>query len=320
MVTSGLLISSFTLKKRFKRSEEKIGLNPYKFKNFKSDFDILTHLKNFMIAHQEIRDDVKKKKLFGIDIETIKELDGINYRAITCIIKCGSYGIEAEITNKDTKNVVYTRRENEADTKKFRCLFYIPKNVENNVTVKGIVVFQMIGNFGVKSITTEYLKNYFSQIEITYESNMISISNYFQRIIRDDKLSKITFVKNNISPDDSDNIFVNKGKEERSYIMPQLKNNIFDTILGLIETRSNGISSIIEIEDKEYDDIKMAFKVGDSTKTISLQNISQFSIVEDVPDEIYRIAIINPEIFIGYIIETIEPYCDNMIIHHNLEE
>ena len=149
---------------------------------------------------------------------------------------------------------------------------------------------------------------------------MISISNYFQRIIRDDKLSKITFVKNNISPDDSDNIFVNKGKEERSYIMPQLKNNIFDTILGLIETRSNGISSIIEIEDKEYDDIKMAFKVGDSTKTISLQNISQFSIVEDVPDEIYRIAIINPEIFIGYIIETIEPYCDNMIIHHNLEE
>ena len=64
----------------------------------------------------------------------------------------------------------------------------------------------------------------------------------------------------------------------------------------------------------------MAFKIGDSTKTISIQNISQFSIVEDIPDDIYKISLINPEIFIEFIIETIKQYCEKMIIHYELEE
>lgn len=318
MITSGLLISSFYLRKRYSREEEKIALNSYEIGNQKNDFNVINYLNEFMLKYTNYIDDDKSMKVFSVERGSIIHNEKTDYRFISCIIKSGSYGIESDITDRLTDEVVYTKQYDDADVKKFRCLFYVPKNKKNFIAKKGIIVFQTIGNYGVKTITLKLLRNFFADADLTFETRCISVVAFLKEILSQDKLKKVSFIKNVMSSDDSDNIYVNRGKEVLTYVNPHLKSNVLQSLIDLIERKSHNEQSIIEIDDKFFSDIKLTFKIKESQKTVSLSKIDKFSIIEDIPDNVYRMSVHDGKILVEYILDSIKDYIEYINMHEEI--
>lgn len=310
MVNSGLLISSFYITRKYSRNQKQLYLNKYYAEGKNNDLNAIDYLLEFMYENISIIDDDKMMKLFSIDEKSIIKKETENYCFVTCIVKSGSYGIESEITDRLTEQVVYKRTNNDADIKNFRCLFYVLKNINNYVVKKGIAVFQTIGNYGIKTITLKYLKKFFSEKNLIFEVKCISVYSFLKDKLENNKIKRISFIKNIMNSDDSENIFVNKGREELSYFEPHLKFTLVDKIKKLLANIEKKENYVIEIDDIEYEDIKFTFIIGKSQKTVSIQHIDKFSIVEDIPNEIYVESRYNSAILIDHMLSSIFDYID----------
>lgn len=318
MIESGILISSFYLKKRYDKTGEKQALLPYEILENKSDFSVTDYLLNFLYKSTNPIDDESLSKLFSIEKRSIKVEENSEFYYITCVIKSGSYGLESDITDRKTQDVVYSRKKDDADIKRFRCLFYIPKNKNNFLAKKGIIVFQTLGNYGVKTITLKHIKKFFSKNGFTFESRTISATDFLRNLIENNRLKKITFIKNVISEDDCDNLYVQCGREERSYVRPRLKDRIYHKLMNLVEKKFDKSNYAIEFGDECFEDIKLTFKIGNSQKTASITRIDKFSIVETIPQKIFKESTRNPDILVRYILNAINPYLKNMILYEEI--
>lgn len=159
MITSqGMLVCSFNLKQRFSRGEENVyPLNQqYELKLENETLRIEDAAKFFQIFCQEnskFTDDTIKMKLFSVKENSFCKIVRDTYTAVSFVIKSGGYGVEGEITDRTSQVVTYHRKENESDVKEFLCVVYIPHDIGNLQIKKGILVFQSIGAYGVKTIS-----------------------------------------------------------------------------------------------------------------------------------------------------------------------
>lgn len=310
MTNSGMLVCSFYLKKKFCREEnelyslnkEIVANNEDNPKSFSDFFEILSTFYNNNLSFS---DDEKTKKMFSIKEDSLFMQDADTYRAMTFVIKSGSYGIEADMTNRHTMKVSYHRNEDEADVKMFRCVVFIPKDIGSVSVNKGIFAFQSIATYGVKTITVHMMKRFFSELGFTLETRSVSIQSFLQKLIDQGSLNKITFIRNNISPNTADNILISTGREEKSYIKPHLNEKWLSKILAIFEKADK--DGIVEIPDDEnFDDLSIQFKLGNSLRTVRLKNLDRLSIVEDIPE---GIVCKNDETkLINYMIETANAY------------
>lgn len=320
MISSGLYIFSFDIKRKYSRGDKYVYLNPFKIGEVSNDFNVVQQILNFMRSHVNVIDDDKLMKLFSIENKTILQDETENGIYLTCIIKSGSYGLESDITDRKTSRVVYSRKSDDADIKRFRCLFYIPKNKANFVAKKGIAIFQSLGNYGVKSITLKRLRSYFSEQELTFESWCLSISDFFKKLIEQNNLNRITFIKNYISSDDSDNLYVTHGREEKTYRNPLLKPSYIQKLLDVIKKQENGNEGLIEIDDEKFIDIKVTFNIGKTQRTASLSNIDKFSIVVEIPEKVLKTSRADERIIINYMLETVDAYIKYINMYDEIKE
>ncbi len=322
MTNSAMLVCSFYLKKKFCRKDSEIyNLNqkivtsvdesPETFSDFFSLFS------SFCAQNELFSDDEKSRKMFSIKSGSLQSYDENTYRAISFIIQSGSYGVEADMTNRHTKEVSYHRSEDEADVKLFRCVVYIPKDVGNVNVNKGIFVFQSIATYGVKTITVETMKRFFSELGFTLETRSVSVQAFLQKLIEQGALNKITLFRNHISPNAADNILISTGREEQSFIKPKLRKEWLDKILQIFGKADQ--DNIIEIPDDEnFDDLSIQFKLGKNVRTVRLKNLDRLSIVEDIPDGI--ISKQDDSKLIKYMVETANAYKQNIIFEVSEKE
>lgn len=287
MISRGLLICSFYLKKKYSRSENDVlGLNgEYEYDDIKyaNFFDLLN---GFINNFSEFANDEKSMKMFAIDKNSVIKQQKEGYTIASGIINSGAYGMEGDLTNKKTKEVVYKRSKDDADIKMFNYMIYVPKDFEEKHVVKGIMLFETIGTYGVKTITTQNLKKFFSEkYGLTLETRSISVRVFLEKLLKKDKLNKITLVKNSVSRDRADNMFYNVGREEKTFIRPKLKDNLINYLLEKID----GVNSneVFEIDDDTYNDVKITFSHSNRTKTVRLMDIDHFSMIEDIPERVY---------------------------------
>ena len=127
MISSGLLVCSFYLKKKFSRgNDDVINLNNQIFGDENQEYDDIVVLFNAFLSEAiETKDDERSMKLFSVLPESIKNYDCKTYRAISFAVRSGSYGLESEITDRKTGKVKYKRTQDDADNKQFYCLIYI---------------------------------------------------------------------------------------------------------------------------------------------------------------------------------------------------
>lgn len=113
---------------------------------------------------------------------------------------------------------------------------------------------------------------------------------YLDKFFNHGVLQKIRMIRYDIPEDVSNRIGINYGvkqtREERVICKP----------IGFLERKKKEIdewrrgqrscTNIIEIEDFEYNDLKLEFKLGRVNKVISLADISNLRVTEEVTDRV----------------------------------
>lgn len=314
MIKHGLLICSFQAKKKYSVGEKELYNlnNQYSYDEYTYS-DIFEMMKLFMENYQDYYDDEKLMKMFAISQESIQFEDKNTYSIMSCIVLSGAYGIESKMTNKNTKEVVYTRTKEDADIKQFQMLIYVPKDVNGKSVSKGIVIFETIGNFGVKTITIQNMKQYFSEkFGLTLFTRSVSVRIFIEKLLKEGKLSRLTLINNKLSVDASDSMFLNSGREEKAYIKPRLKDGWIKKILNYIDGNLSN-NDIFEIDDVTYDDIKLTFSHTGHTRTVSIMDLDSFSIVEDAPESIYPNGDVNRDKMKEHMEKVAQDYASKMI-------
>lgn len=316
MITSqGMLVCSFNLKQRFSRGEENVyPLNQqYELKLENETLRIEDAAKFFQIFCQEnskFTDDTIKMKLFSVKENSFCKIVHDTYTAVSFVIKSGGYGVEGEITDRTSQVVTYHRKENESDVKEFLCVVYIPHDIGNLQIKKGILVFQSIGAYGVKTITTERLRDFFGKFDLTFETRSVSIASFIEKLIQQGSLYKLTLIRERVSQNPADNMLIATGREERVFIRPTLKPEWKLKLLTMFQhTDETGVFEIPEGED--YDDISIQFKLGERTRTMRLRNIERLSIVEEIPETLVRER--SADKIRNYMISTADMYKERMV-------
>lgn len=313
MINSGLLICSFFLKKRFSKGTNNIvELNNCIKDEYGNEYkDVWSLFNIFLNSSNDTTDDEKNMKLFSVDKTTIKNHSCQIYNAISFVVCSGSYGLESEMTDRKTGNINYKRTPDDADIKRFFCLVYIPKDVDGVNVQKGIMLFQTLSTYGIKTITSKQMKEFFSQKGLTLEMRSVSVRVFIEKIIEKSALKKVTLVKNKVSPDSSDNMFISKGREEKSYIRPIIKETWFKKFLDYLDGKHN--DDIFEINDEKYEDIRITFSLSGKSRTVKISDVEKFSVVEEIPDTIFKNGKYSLEEIPKYMLEIASSYKERMV-------
>lgn len=239
---------------------------------------------DFWERYGEYTNYIEEQKLFSFDKSVKIEDEEVNYKYFMGKINSGAYGIESEITNIETNKVVYKKKDKDADIKPFYFFLVIPKKNDKYEVEKGIIIFQNIGVYGIKTITMNYLKEYLIKyFNISIYSGNICPEIFVERLLKDNKINKLIVVKNNTSSDVSDNIGIGYGKQEVSYSKLIMKDSMKQKLINFSKNKNR----MFELEDSKYDQVKVNVEdTNGRVRTINLNNINNLSIIESVPKEI----------------------------------
>lgn len=317
MTSHGMLVCSFYIKKRFsKGTNELLPLNlPFSIEiedGKRAVFDDVFHmLSSFCQRNMFLSDDEKQQKVFAIKENSYHEYHEATYRSCTFIVKSGSYGIEGEITNRHTQEVTHRMNSDEAPVKEFRVIAYVHQDAGDVFVTKGILVFQSISSYGVKTITVDRFRRFLAEYDLTLETRSVSVRTFIEKLIEQGNLYKITLIRNQLSPNTTDNMLINTGREEVSYIHPTLRQEWLQKILTIFQKADE--TGICEIPDEEnFDDLSVHFRLGERTRTVRLKYLDRQSIIEDIPDEIIRDR--NENTLPNYMIQTAYEYDARMVL------
>lgn len=267
---------------------------------------------DFWKKHGEYNNNVEEQKLFSFDQMVKIEGEERDYKYFMGKVNSGAYGVESEITDIETNKVVYKKKGKDADIKPFYFFIAIPKENEKYEVEKGIIIFQNIGVYGIKTITMKYLKKYLSKyFNTSIYSGNICPEIFVERLLKDSRINKLIVIKNNISEDTADNIGIGYGKQEVSYSKLTMKDGIKERLINFTKSRNR----IFEIEDVKYDQVKV--NVEDASgriRTINLNNIDNLSVIESLPKEI-RMAngYPNQEKMLEHFKKVTDEYMEKMI-------
>ncbi|MDU1017461.1 MAG: hypothetical protein E6038_03010 [Clostridium perfringens] len=275
--------------------------------------------KSFFDAYSDSISDDYRKKTFSCFFHENYKGETDEYIYMYTLIKSGNYGSTSEIKDIDTNEVVYEKKANESEEKPFYLFIVIPKDNDRVIVQKGMLLFQNIGPYGVKTITTQYMQKYFSEnFGITINCRTIAPELFVRKILRKENISKLIMTRNHKSKDASDKLSSGYGVETR-----MLANLRFDEKLwGKISSKMNffikGKANLFEFEGFKYNDLRVEVNIGDKKRRINLNYIDNLSIIEDMPDSILGLDG-HPieELLVEHFKEVSNEYLSEMVLQIN---
>ena len=210
------------------------------------------------------------------------------YDYLAMRIKTGEYGVETELVDSQTGNITYTRGEREADVMPFGCCMLVPAGEHT----KGIFAFQSIGRYGIVTIVKKYIDAYLRRIDnsLRFVMGPVMPREYASKLFEEGILKSIRIIRYNIPDDQAERYGLDRGikevVEERVIRRPGgfLKNKKNE--IQRYFNRECGIKEIIQLDNFEMDDLKFEFQNGRRVKTLSLKNIDNLVISEDITEDI----------------------------------
>ncbi len=284
----GVNVSSFSFKEKNKKNAKCIPFDsnfsclkrncPYTCNNV---IELLETFYNLKISPEKTDSNQKyfktKKNSFKVE-----KIDGKVY---VCFDVCyGSYGTNSEITNIDTNEVEFNKKSNYADVNSFRVMFAFSEKKANYDIVKGVVLFQVIGHYGVKSVVNFKLKEFLS-LNFNVTPLFLTVSNreVIKQLMEKCKFKQITLIKNEPQAAFTNIWGINCGKETKTYLLGTIKEKekFVDIVTNLV-TSKNQVYEIIG----DYDDVSFTVENNGRTKTISVNNLDSINLVETLPDDV----------------------------------
>ena len=287
-----------------KESKEKVTISVFEL------------FEKFFETYSQSVNDENKQKTFNCtyDKESSSETDSYIYTYV--LIKSGNYGSSSEIKNLETQQVVYNKKANEAEEKPFYLFIVIPKDSTNIKVQKGIFMFQNVGSYGVKTITTEYMKDYFSDnFNISLNCKTVAPKLFLDKVLKRESIRKLYLTKNHKSYDTADNLSIGYGVETRVLANLHFTIPLWEKISHKINHFIAGQYNLFEFESNEYDGLKIEVDIGGTTRKINMRNIDNLSIIERIPDEIRDVdGHPKKDELIDYLQKVTEEYLKEMVL------
>lgn len=248
---------------------------------------VLEIFDQFFHQYQEMKKDEDRQKSFHCDLSSIKVFETNEYKVKYVRVLSGIYGSSSEILDGESQKVKIRKRASDIETRPFFVFVVIPKDNDCVTVQKGMLLFQNVGPYGIKTITTEYMKAFFAEYyKITIKCRTIAPELFVSKVIRAENIKKVHLIRNMKSADTADNLSVGYGSEVR-----ELRGIRFDTPLGTkimdgIRWFVGGKYRLFEFENQDYSSVKLTVDIGGRDRKIDLHNIDNLSIIEAIPDDI----------------------------------
>lgn len=320
MFNLSLTACSFYLKKSNSRKQDKIfSLNSDMSGTYNEQeytiYNAQELFESFFHAHENMEKDDIKKQTFSCRYEDSYTRDTAAFKMIYAKIQSGIYGTSSVIYDADTNRVKLKKSAKDIDVRPFYVFVILPKDTEDMKVQKGMLIFQNVGQFGVKTVTTDLMQSYFSSnYGITIICKTIAPELFIKKVIRRDNIKKLVMVKNVKSVDDAD-FRRGYGKEVREigelHFSDTFWSKIYDKILWVAGAKNN----LFEFEDISYDTLKVVVDIGGRNRKIDLHNLENLSIIEAIPEEI-RMSDGHPDeqLLIEHFTEVAAEYLDEMVL------
>lgn len=248
---------------------------------YSSAFDLI---RDFISANADLDDKEDSQQLFSctFDVENQGEMD--SYRYLIFTVYAGYYGYASELVNRKTKGTVHKKSRDEADVKPFYVVIVIPKDTEISSAQRGLLFFQEIGIYGVKTVTTKAMQEFFSQkLGLTFKTQNLAPDFYLKKLFETGIIQKIKLARNIQSADTADKLYgEGYGREERALIPVKITTQLKAKLKHVSEAKYN----FFTFENHDYPEVKMVVKVGDRLRTINLHGLDELSVEEALPDEL----------------------------------
>ena len=283
--------SFFLQKSNSKAGENVFDLNhPISIQTMTGDEEKISVLEMFNLffqQYQEMKKDEDRQKSFHCDVTSIKEFETNEFRVKYVRVFSGIYGSASEILDAESQKVKFRKTASDIETRPFYVFVVIPKDNERVTVQKGMLIFQNVGPYGIKTITTEYMRAFFAEYyKITIKCRTIAPELFVNKVIRSENIKKVHLIRNIKSADTADSLSIGYGSEVR-----ELRGVRFDTPFGTkimdgIRWFVGGKYRLFEFENQEYSAVKLTVDIGGRDRKIDLHNIDNLSIIEALPDDI----------------------------------
>lgn len=280
---------------------KKIGLSIYGFHVKDNDadetnlqnlrgHDFIDIIEEFSGQYNNVYDtDIEAENIFTI-LSTernirVNERGQLVYKFVSGEVKTGDFGIVSELIDT-TSGEVKNRNREDAEVLPFSFGFmYSGGNVNH-----GVVVFQTEGRYGMKTNFIKRLKKFLNQNYngIKIETSPMIPFQFVNTIMNSGSLKRIRFLRYVAPADTNQRLGANDGieiKEERIFSnLAGVIERRRDAIIGFIAGR-NGIREIANLDDFDYDELRMEFNIGGSTKTLNITNLDRLVITMELKPE-----------------------------------
>lgn len=286
---------SFYIKKQNSKSVNKIyNLNSEIEYSDDSDNILSTTVKDMFISFSNncsvAKKDNIKQKTFSCKYLSNQDIITDTFECLSFEIQSGYYGSVSTIVDADTREEKYIMTPNDVAEKKFYMFVVIPKDNTKVKVDKGMMIFQNIGVFGVKTITYERISHHFAdKYDITLKCLTISPELFIRKILVKENLKKMIMIKNHKSNDATDNYYTGFGTESRIIGNLCFDDTMWNKIMNSINYFIKGKANLFEFQSVEYDKLKLEVMIGEKTRIINLHNIENLSIIESIPNTIQNL-------------------------------
>lgn len=282
----GLYVSSFYFFQSGKRKSSYLGLNsPIQYKNTQYS-QAIEFFEAFFAAHHTIENLEEEKRLYYIKTNPAWCGETERYAYIAACIYSGAYGVERDIYDAKSRRKVGSIEKNQAGVMPFFVFVAIPKEGTSTGPInKGLIIFQSMGVYGVKSITCKMINEFSKErMNSTFHTCNVSPSEFLRTFFELGGLKRLKLVNNRLSEDKSDLLSgVSFAKEER--ILSSFWGNTFSGLVDRLIQFGLNKSAVFELEKgTQYDNVTATIDIGEGRqRTVNLHKYDNMSILEYVP-------------------------------------
>ena len=242
---------------------------------------------DFFNKYKQLVKDDNKQQSFRCEYSPKNCIKTNDFKMLYVKIYSGIYGSSSEIIDGSTQKVKYQKLSSDIDTRPFYLMIIFPKSSNSVIVQKGMLFFQNVGQFGIKTITVSKMQEYFSsQYKITLRCNTIAPDLFIKKVMTKDSIKKFVMIKNYKSVDCADNISQGYGTEVREIGNLSFNEKVWDILMNSIRQVAGNKSKLFEFEQQDYDNLKLIVDIGGKNRIINLHNIENLSIIESIPDNI----------------------------------
>lgn len=270
----------------------------------------------FFENHSLLTSYADREQSFQCQYDSKNCIETDTFKMIYAKINSGMYGSSSEIIDGNTKALSYQKKASDIDVRPFYLAIVFPKDNQKVTVQKGMLIFQNVGQYGIKTITTSLMQQFFSdKLKISLNCMTIAPSLFIKKNLQRENVKKIRMIKNFKSGDVADNQALGYGVEVREIGNLNFTESKWGMIKSSIRHAAGDKNNLFEFENKKYDNLKVVVEIGNRTRTISVHNLDNLSIIEDIPDDI-RMLTGHPDekLLMDYLTKVATEYLEEMVL------